>query len=117
VVKEIDTPALAMAMADDNTKPEASKIKKDFSESESKRLHSIIERSNPESVKVNERIIGGKPGYAISKYARDKNADLLVINSPDTHLNLFDRIFTHDIEYILADLPCDVLIVHSRVSN
>jgi len=117
VVKEIDTPALAMTMADNNTKPEASKIKKDFNDNESKRLHSIIERSNPESVIVNERIIGGKPGYAISKYARDKNADLLVINSPDTQLNLLDRIFTHDIEYILADLPCDVLIVHSRVNN
>ena len=117
VVKEIDTSALAMTMADDSTKPQANKIKKDFNDNESKRLHSIVERSNPESVKVNERIIGGKPGYAISKYARDKNADLLVINSPDTHLNLLDRIFTHDIEYILADLPCDVLIVHSRVNS
>ena len=53
--------------------------------------------------------------YAISKYARDKRADLLVVNSPSTHLNLLDRIFTHDIEYVLADLPCDLLIVHSRV--
>ena len=65
--------------------------------------------------KVTDKNIKGKPGYAISKFSKDKKADLLVINSPDTHLNVFDRIFAHDIEYILADLPCNLLIVHSRV--
>ena len=33
----------------------------------------------------------------------------------ETQLNVFDRIFTHDIEYILADLPCNLMIVHSRI--
>lgn len=117
VVREVHTPTLAMTMADDSSAPEANKIKKDFNEEESRKLHAIVKRSNPEEVNIVEKIIAGKPGYAISKYARERKADLLVINSPDTHLNLLDRIFTHDIEYVLADLPCDVLIVHSRVNH
>jgi hypothetical protein len=37
-------------------------------------------------------------------------ADLLVMNAP-SKLTLWDRLFPHDLEYILSDLPTDVLIV------
>jgi nucleotide-binding universal stress UspA family protein len=116
IVNEIHTPGLAMAMADDSTAPEAKEIKKNITEDFTETLHSLIGQCDAGDIKITDKIVKGKPGYAISKYASDRKADLLVINSPDTQLNLFDRIFTHDIEFILADLPCNVLIVHSRVS-
>lgn len=116
VVKETHVPALAMTMADDSTAPETSKLKKSLTEEESQKLTKVLEKCNTDNIRVKEKIVSGKPGYAITKYAREKKADLLVVNSTDTHLNLFDRIFTHDMEYILADLPCNVLIVHSRVA-
>jgi nucleotide-binding universal stress UspA family protein len=116
IVNEVHLPGLAMAIADDSTAPEAKEFKKHINEDYTEDLQSLIEKCDAGDIKVTDKIIKGKPGYAISKYASDKKADLLVINSPDTNLNLFDRIFTHDIEFILADLPCNVLIVHSRVS-
>ena len=115
VVKEVHLPTLTMAMSDSVSAPDVNKIKKEFSKEEDFKLHSIIEQCQRNTVEVIEKTIEGKPGYAISKYARTKKADLLIINSPDTHLNLLDRIFTHDIEYVLSNLPCDLLIVHSRV--
>ncbi len=115
VAREVHMPTLTMTMADDSTAPEAREMKKHLNEEESSRLLSMIKKSDTGKIQVKDKMIGGKPGFAISKYARDKKADLLVINSPDTHLNLLDRIFTHDIEYVLADLPCNVLIVHSRI--
>lgn len=115
IVSEVHTPGLAMTMADNSSAPEASKIKKDIVEEETSKLHSLLDNCNAEGVKIIEKAITGKPGYAIRNYAENKKADLLVINSPDTNLNILDRIFTHDIEYILEDLPCDLLIVHSRV--
>lgn len=116
IVNEVHLPGLTMAMAEDSTAPEAKEIKRNIAEDYEESLHSLIDRCDPGDIKINEKIVRGKPGYAISKYANDKKADLLIINSPDTQLNVFDRIFTHDIEFILADLPCNVLIVHSRVS-
>jgi nucleotide-binding universal stress UspA family protein len=115
IINEVEVPGLAMAIADDSTAPETKEIKKSFTEESEETLQSILENCDQGDIALAHKTIKGKPGYAISKYARDKKADLLVINSPDTHLNLLDRIFTHDIEYILADLPCNVLIVHSRV--
>jgi len=115
IVNELDVPGLAMAIADDSTAPESRDIKKSFTEESEENLQQVLNKCDAGQVQVMHKTIKGKHGYAISKYARDKKADLLVINSPDTQLNVFDRIFTHDIEYILADLPTNVLIVHSRV--
>jgi nucleotide-binding universal stress UspA family protein len=117
IVTEVHNPALAMTMADSSTAPEASKIKKDIAEGEASRLTPIIEEGHKQypDIKIKEKIVQGRPGYAIGNYAKNKNADLLVINSPDVHLSFIDRIFTHDMEYILQDLPCNVLIVHSRL--
>jgi nucleotide-binding universal stress UspA family protein len=116
IVNEVHIPGLAMAIADDSTAPEAKEFKKHLTEDSTENLHSLLDKCDVGDIKVTDKIVKGKPGYAISKYASDRKADLLVINSPDTHLNLFDRIFTHDIEFILADLPCNLLIVHSRVT-
>ena len=115
IVNEMNVPGLAMAIADDSTAPEAREIKRNLNDEMESNVQSIVEKFDTENINVTNKSIKGKPGYAISKYSKDKKFDLLVINSPDTHLNLLDRIFTHDIEYILAHLPCNLLIVHSRV--
>jgi nucleotide-binding universal stress UspA family protein len=64
-------------------------------------------------LEIKEQHVFGKPGYTIAHYAKVKRADLLIVNSPDTKLGLFDRIFKHDLEYILSDLPTNLLIVHT----
>ena len=115
IVNEVNVPGLAMAIADDSTAPEAKEIKKHFNEEVEEHIQSIVKQCDTADINVMNKSVKGKPGYAISKYAKDRKADVLVINSPDTNLNLLDRIFTHDIEYILAHLPCNLLIVHSRV--
>jgi nucleotide-binding universal stress UspA family protein len=115
IVNEVDNPGLTMAIVEDTTGPESKEIKKNIIEESNERLQAILNVCELADIKLLEKSINGKPGYIISKYAREKKADLLVINSPDTQLNVFDRIFAHGIEYILADLPCNVLIVHSRL--
>jgi nucleotide-binding universal stress UspA family protein len=115
IVNELHMSGLVMAAAEDNIAPKAKELKKNFTEEGEELVQSVIDKCDAGNVKITNKIIKGKPGYAISKFAKTKKADLLVINSPDTQLNLLDRIFAHDIEYVLAHLPCNVLIVHSRV--
>ncbi|MCX6294888.1 MAG: universal stress protein [Bacteroidetes bacterium] len=115
IVNEVDVSGLAMAISDNSTAPQTKELKKNLAEDSVETLQMIIDKCDAGDIKVTNKIIKGKPGYAISKFSKDKKADLLVINSPDTQLNVFDRIFTHDIEFVLANLPSNVLIVHSRV--
>lgn len=51
----------------------------------------------------------------IADFAFRKGADLLVVNSNDHHLRIFDRIFSNEIDSIIKALPCNLLIVHSRL--
>jgi nucleotide-binding universal stress UspA family protein len=115
VVQEVNTPMLSMAIAESGTEPEVSKIKKEMQEEDFNKLNSIINSIDNQGVQIDLKVVKGKPGYAISHFARQNHFDLVVFNSPDTHLGIFDRIFTHDIEYVLADMPCNLLIIHSRV--
>jgi nucleotide-binding universal stress UspA family protein len=118
VATETHQPGLAMTMASESTAVEASKIRKEFSEEEMNKVHDMVTNvSEREGIEIMEKQIKGKPGYAIRQYAATKKADLLVINSPDLKYGIIDRIFTHDMEYILEDLPANVLIVHSRVTE
>jgi len=77
-------------------------------------IRSLINKYKNTDLVIISKTLKGKPGYAISKFAKTKKADLLVINSPDIQLNVVHRIFTHDIEYILANLPCNLLIVQPK---
>ncbi|HRG59000.1 MAG TPA: universal stress protein [Bacteroidia bacterium] len=115
VVQEVSTPMLSMTIAESGTEPEVSKIKKEMQEEDYSKLNALINSIENDHVNIELKIVQGKPGYAISNFARQNHYDLIVFNSPDTHLGIFDRIFTHDIEYVLADMPCNLLIVHSRV--
>ena len=89
--------------------------KQKIEQSEKSRITGIASISEIVPFTVSSRVIRGKAGHGIGDFARKSNADLLIVNSPDHHLSLMDRIFVHDLEYLLGNLPCNLLIVHSRV--
>lgn len=118
MASETHQPGLAMTMADDNTAGEVSRIRKELKEGIHDRISGLLEAcEDGKGIEISEKQVSGKPGYAIRAFADAKKADLLVINSPDVKYGIIDRIFTHGMEYILEDLPCNLLIVHSRVSG
>lgn len=117
IVRESHTPVLTMGLAESSTKNEIDQVKKDLEKEGNKKIYETIENLDKGNLDIKVKSITGKSGYSISTFAKSIKADLLVINSTDTHLTILDRIFTHDIEYILADLPCNLLIVHSRINE
>lgn len=55
--------------------------------------------------------------FELMDYVVQNKADLLVINSIDHHLKIFDRITTDQIGQLLSTLKCNLLIVHSRLKE
>ena len=80
---------------------------------EKKRVEKLLQQI-PEkysnNILVKSQPIFGKRGYSIGHYAQVVRADLLVMNAPKK-TSFKDRLFPQDIEYILGELPTDVLIV------
>ncbi|MDG1526470.1 MAG: universal stress protein [Schleiferiaceae bacterium] len=99
---------------DDKSQLNSTRKRKQIEREQHSRIEGLLQKCQvPVNLEIKEQHVFGKRGYTIAHYTKAKRADLLVVNSPDTKLRFLDRIFKHDLEYILADLPSDVLIVHT----
>ncbi|WP_299665808.1 universal stress protein [uncultured Polaribacter sp.] len=110
IVEEISQEELHVNVHDDKSLRKATIIKEKLKIREEQRVKTILKDINCADISVITQSIFGKRGYSIGHYAKVKRADLLVMNAP-SKLGILDRIFPHDIEYILSELPTDVLIV------
>jgi len=113
IVEEIKQEEIAVKVEDDKSLRRANIVKERIKLRENSRIKEIISHIPEEYTKnitIKLQPIFGKKGYSIGHYAQVSRADLLVMNAP-TKMTFWDRLFPHDIEHILTELPTDVLIL------
>ncbi|MCL7762693.1 universal stress protein [Polaribacter sp. Z014] len=110
IVEEVSQNELHVKVSDDKTLRKATITKERLKTREEQRVKTILKDINCTDINIKTQSIFGKRGYSIGHYAKVKRADLLIMNAPNK-VGFFDRIFPHDLEYILSQLPTDVLIV------
>jgi nucleotide-binding universal stress UspA family protein len=113
IVEEINQQEVAVAIEDDESLRRANIRKERLMTREDARVQKMltdIPEFDEEKISINLQPIFGKSGYSIGHYAQISRADLLIMNAPDK-VTFWDRLFPHDIEHILTELPTDVLIV------
>ena len=113
IVEEITQEELAVTVEDDESLRRSTIIKERIKRQEEARIKTIIEdipKEQTENIVIKSQPIFGTKGYSIGHYAEVVRADLLVMNAP-TKMTFWDRLFPHDIEHILSELPTDVLII------
>lgn len=110
IVEEISQNELNVTVSDDKTLLKATEVKEQLKNREDLRVKNILKTIDIKDINVKTQSIFGRRGYSIGHYAKVKRADLLIMNAPKK-TGILHRIFPHDIEYILSELPTDVLIV------
>ena len=113
VVEEISDEEVSVKVDDDKSLRKSTIVKERLRLREEMRVKTILGTIPGEltkDIKIKSQPIFGKRGYSIGHYAQVARADLLVMNAP-RKMNFWDRLFPHDIEHILTELPTDVLIV------
>jgi len=115
IVKEIKRYSVSMTTADpyadDN---EYEDVRSSLVNEEMAIVEKALHKIPHDGIKINIKLVSGKSGFELSKFTHRKHADLLVVGASPRRFSLFDRVFPHDLEYIFADLPCNLLIVHPR---
>jgi nucleotide-binding universal stress UspA family protein len=114
VVREIKLYGLTMSAADQHSEEEYSQLRTDLVSTEIDNVQRMLNKIPHEGLKVNIKILSGKSGYELVQFAIRKHADLLIVGAPSRKFSFFDRMFTHDQEYIFADLPCSLLVVNAK---
>ena len=110
IVEEISQAELDIKVSDDASLRKATIAKERIKKREDLRVEKILQEIDCKDTTLKIQSIFGRRGYSIGHYAKVKRADLLIMNAPEK-TRLIDRIFPHDIEYILSELPTDLLIV------
>lgn len=113
IVEEIKQDQISVKVDDDKSLRRVNIMKERIKLRENSRIKEIISHIPEEYTKdiaIKLQPIFGKKGYSIGHYAQISRADLLVMNAP-TKMTFWDRLFPHDIEHILTELPTDVLIL------
>ena len=99
---------------DDLSLKESTKRKEELNKEEGARLSKILSGVSKNLISnknIKSQNIFGTRGYSISHYAKVVRADILVINSVEKRFYFLSRLFQKDLDYILSELPTDVLII------
>lgn len=114
IVRELKMYGLTLTAMEQNSEQEYDQQRHQLLKEEIDEVEKILCRVPHEEIKINIKVISGKSGYELARFAEKKNADLLIVGAPERQFRFFDRLFTHDLEYIFADMPCNLLIVHGK---
>lgn len=114
IVREIKMYGLAMSIRGEMTEEEVSEARKNLVQEEIELVQNILKPIDTDALKINIKVMSGKSGYELNKFCNRVNADVLIAGTPYKKLGILDRFFQHDLEYILADLPCDLLIYQPK---
>lgn len=114
IVRELKMYGLTMAAADQCTEEEYDDMRQHLVKDEIDKVEEILSRIPHNKLKVNIKMVSGKAGFELSKFAQRKNADLLIVGAPRRRFSVFDRVFPHDLEYIFGDMPCNLLVIHPK---
>lgn len=114
IVREIKLYSLTMSVADQYSEEQYEELRQKLVQDEIIKVEQYLSDISHEGLKINIKIISGKSGFELSKFALRKHADLLIVGASPRRFFFLDRVFTHDLEYIFADLPCNLLIVNPR---
>jgi len=116
VVEEISQSEVAIAIEDEKSLKKATLKQEKLDRRETARVADILKKI-PKKIKEEKQIktqsIFGKRGYSIGHYAKIMHADLLVTNA-SFQRPILRWFLIRDLEYILQELPTNVLIVRPK---
>jgi nucleotide-binding universal stress UspA family protein len=114
IVRELKMYGLTLSAMEQNSEQEYDQQRHQMLKEEIDEVEKILCRVPHDEVKVNIKVISGKSGFELARFAEKKHADLLVVGAPERRFRFFDRLFRHDLEYIFANMPCNLLIIHGK---
>ena len=117
VVRELKMLGLVLAANEQSNQQEYAESKQHLVQDEIDQVEKILAAIPHEGLKINIKMLSGKSGFELAHFAERKHADLLIVGAPSRRFSLFDRVFQHDLEYIFANMPCNLLMIQPKPAS
>jgi nucleotide-binding universal stress UspA family protein len=110
ILNEIKMYGLQMATIGEGNEEEVSKKRKSLINDEISYVENILKDIDKGDLNINIKVTSGRWAHELAKFSENIEADMLVLGGEE-NLTFFDRLFPHDMEDILGNLPCNLLII------
>lgn len=110
IINEIKLYGLQMATAGEGSEDEVSNTRRKLVQEEIRYVQEILNGLDKSGLKINIKVTAGKWAVELVRYCESISADLLIMGDENGY-TFIDRLFPHDLEEILSELPCNLLIV------
>ena len=110
VISEYELPALRLGFDDTSDAREEQHMLNTLKVDEETRLREFIGGIDFRGIDIRLAALQGKKGHACAEHARAHGLDLLITTAPGRRLGLLDKLFQHDVEFVLEELPCEFLL-------
>lgn len=110
ILNEIRLYGLQMATAGEGSEEDVSSTRRKLIQDEIHYVQQILDGLDQSNLKINIKVTAGKWAVELARFAQSIEADVLIMGDRKAH-TLLDRLFPHDLEEILMELPCNLLIV------
>lgn len=115
VVEELDPKRVKYDTPDSSSMDEITKVRKQAVIEESDRIMSLVKQiPEHKNLQIRNQPIFGQAGYTIAHFAQSQRADLLVLNASEARASVLSRFFVKGLEYILSDMPTNLLLVRPK---
>jgi nucleotide-binding universal stress UspA family protein len=91
--------------------PENAEEIKSIYKQEDEKLKQFLDKALPWDIPYHARTLYENTKATTLNFARELEADLFVVPSRQDQLGIWDRLFPHELELALQDLPCSLLLV------
>jgi nucleotide-binding universal stress UspA family protein len=110
ILNEIKMYGFQMATAGEGSETEVALTRRKLVQDEINYVQGILDGLDQSGLKINIKVTAGKWAVELVRYCESIGADLLILGD-EQGLTFIDRLFPHDLEGILEELPCNLLIV------
>jgi nucleotide-binding universal stress UspA family protein len=78
-------------------------------------LQDFVDAAGHATVDVVPICIEGHTGFVAAQFARDQEADLLVMPSSSHQSHFFEKLFPSDMEWVLREIPCNLWVAREHM--
>ncbi|MGE5429883.1 MAG: universal stress protein [Syntrophomonadaceae bacterium] len=111
LLREFQVPGLAMTVQDSGSTSEIEDKLIQWQKEEEDKLALFTKEMDIKGITIKPVCLYGRQGWEANRYIHEIGGDILVVPGPRKKLKMFDRIFQHDMEFILKQLPGKFLVV------
>lgn len=114
LIKEFQIPGLAMTVYDTGSMRETEKVRKQWEKEEKEKVEILAKELQLHKIPLDIVCLYGKEGYEANKYINKIDGDIYFVSSPQKRWKFVDRLFQHDLEFTIKQLPCSVFIIRNN---